>query len=114
MPKCSGYAASGSDSNPGINPARPWKTLGKVNCTTFAPGDRIGFAAGRRWNGKLHIFIETDDVKDTRFDDILIEACRIQSIDNTGIFIRSRAKGSNTPGRSYNLFGENRGNDLFS
>jgi hypothetical protein len=194
-------AASGSDSNPGINPARPWKTLEKVNSTTFAPGDRIGFAAGRRWNGKLHpkgsgtlgkpivisrygdgalpvingagstgdgvvylynqqyweinnleitndaptgadrrgvmvgaancgtirhihlkrlyihhikgivgqslrakdtgaigIFIEADDVKDTRFDDILIEGCRIQSIDNTGIFIRSRAKGSNTPG----------------
>jgi hypothetical protein len=47
-------AVDGSDNNSGINPARPWKTLGKVNSMTFAPGDRILFAAGRRWNGKLH------------------------------------------------------------
>jgi hypothetical protein len=194
---------SGSDSNPGINPDLAWKTLGKVNATTFAPGDRILFAGGCRWDGKLHpkgsgavgnpivigrygdgalpvidgagstgdgvvylynqqyweitnleitnnapagddrrgvmvgaancgtmhhihlknlyihhikgiigqsiqakdtgaigIFIEADDVKDTRFDDILIEGCRIQTIDNTGIFTRSRAGGSNTPGES--------------
>ncbi len=193
----------GKDSNPGVNPAKPWKSLEKVNSTTFAPGDRILFAAGCHWNGKLHpkgsgvagnpividrygdgtlpvidgsgamgdgvvclynqqyweitnleitndaptgadrrgvmvaaanfgtvhhihlknlyihhikgivgqsiqakdtgaigIFIEADDVKDTRFDDILIEGCRIQTIDNTGIFTRCRAKGSNTPGES--------------
>jgi hypothetical protein len=194
---------SGSDTNSGVNPARPWKALGKVNSTTFAPGDRILFRSGCRWNGKLHpkgsgiagkpividrygdgalpvidgagstgdgvvylynqqyweisnleitndaptgadrravmvgaanygtihhihlknlyihnvkgiighsleakdtgaigIFIEADDMKDTRFNDILIEGCRIQTIDNTGIFARSRAGGSNTPGES--------------
>lgn len=194
-------AVSGSDSNPGIDPTQAWKTLGKVNSKTFAPGDCILFAAGRCWYGKLHpegsgtvgnpivisrygdsalpvidgagstgdgvvylynqqyweitnleitndaptgadrrgvmigaanfgtlhhihlknlyihhikgivgqsleakdtgaigLFIESDDVKDTRFDDILIEGCRIQTIDNTGIFTRSRAGGSNTPG----------------
>jgi len=193
----------GKDSNPGVKPAQPWKTLAKVNSTTFVPGDHILFSAGCHWNGKLHpkgsgaagnpividrygdgalpvidgsgvmgdgvvclynqqyweinnleitndaptgadrrgvmvaaanfgtvhyihlknlyihnikgivgqsiqakdtgaigIFIEADDVKDTRFDDILIEGCRIQTIDNTGIFTRCRAKGSNTPGES--------------
>ncbi len=194
---------SGADSNPGTDPAMPWKTLERVNSTTFAPGDRVFFAAGRRWTGKLHpqgsgeagnpilmgqygdgalpvidgagstgdgvvylhnqqyweianleitndalvgadrrgvmvgaancgtihhihlknlyihhikgivgqsleakdtgaigIFIEADDIQNTRFDDVLIEGCRIQTIDNTGIFTRSRAGGSNTPGAS--------------
>ena len=196
-------ATSGSDSNPAVDPARPWKTLEKVNATTFAPGDQILFSSGRRWSGKLNpkgsgaagkpividrygegplpvidgagstgdgvvylrnqqyweinnleitndastgadrrgvmvaaancgsihhihlrnlyihhikgivghsieakdtgaigIFVEADDVNDTRFDDILIEGCRIQTIDNTGIFTASRAGGSNTPGGS--------------
>ena len=197
------HAVSGLDSNPGVDPARPWKTLEKVNSTNFAPGDHILFSAGCCWNGKLHpkgsgvagkpiiidrygdgafpvidgagstgdgvvylynqhyweirnleitnnapagadrrgvmvgaancgtihhiylknlyihhikgivgqslkakdtgaigIFIEADNMKDTRFNDILIEGCRIQTIDNTGIFTRSRAGGSNTPGES--------------
>jgi len=194
-------AMNGSDRYLGVNPARPWKSLEKVNATTFTPGDRILFVAGRRWVGKLHpkgsgaegnpivisqygdgvrpvidgagslgdgvvylynqqyweitnleitndapngvdrrgvmigaancgilhhihlknlyihhikgivgqsleakdtgaigLFIEADDVRDTRFDNILVEGCRIQTIDNTGIFTRSRAGGSNTPG----------------
>jgi len=197
------HSLKGLDSNPGLNTAEPWKSLAKVNSTTFAPGDRILFSAGCRWNGKLHpmgsgtaenpividqygdgtlpvidgagatgdgvvylynqeyweinnleitndastgadrrgvmvgaanfglvhhihlknlyihhikgiigqslqakdtgaigIFIEADDVKDTRFDDILIEGCRIETIDNIGIFTRARAGGSNTPGES--------------
>lgn len=196
-------AANGSDSNPGLNPARAWKALEKVNATAFAAGDRILFSAGRYWKGKLRpkgsgvegkpividrygegplpvidgagstgdgvlylhnqqyweisnleitndapaggdrrgvmvaaancgtihhihlknlyihhikgiightleakdtgaigIFIEADDVNDTRFEDVLIEGCRIQTIDNTGIFTESRAGGSNRPGGS--------------
>ena len=44
----------GKDSNPGVNPAEPWKSLEKVNSTPFAPGDRILFFVGCHWNGKLH------------------------------------------------------------
>lgn len=194
-------AVGGSDCNSGISSARPWRTLEKVNSTTFTPGDHILFSAGCCWNGKLNpkgsgiagksivigrygdgvlpviggggstgdgvvylhnqcfweirnleitndaptgadrrgvmvgaancgtvqhihlrnlyihhikgivgqsseakntgaigIFIEADDIQDTRFDDILIEGCRIQTIDNTGIFTGSKAGGSNTPG----------------
>jgi hypothetical protein len=194
-------AAGGSDGNAGADPARAWKTLEKVNATTFDPGDRIFFSAAGRWSGKLNpkgsgapgkpigidrygegplpvidgagstgdgvvylrnqqyweisnleitndapaggdrrgvmvaaancgtirhihlknlyihhikgivghsvqakdtgaigIFVEADDVNDTRFDDILIEGCRIETIDNTGVFTGSRAGGSNTPG----------------
>jgi len=196
-------AAGGADGNTGLSPATAWKTLGKVNSTTFSPGDRILLASGSRWKGKLNpkgsgargkpividrygdgarsvidgagamgdgvvylhnqqyweianleitndaseggdrrgvmiaasdfgtvhhvhlknlyihhikgiigqsiqakdtgaigIFIEADDVKDTRFDDVLIEGCRIETIDNTGIFTRARAGGSNTPGQT--------------
>ena len=194
---------NGDDGNSGLCPAQSWKTLAKVNSTTFVGGDRILFSAGRRWEGKLNpkgsgvagnpiiidrygdgplpvidgagsigdavvylynqqhweinnleitndaagagdrrgvmvaaanfgiarhihlknlyihhikgivgqsiqakdtggigIFIEADDTRDTRFDDILIAGCRIQTIDNTGIFTRARAGGSNTPGES--------------
>ena len=196
-------AAGGADDNSGLSPSAPWKTLEKVNSTTFDAGDRILLAAGSRWQGKLNpkgsgapgqpivvdrygdgakpvidgagaigdavvylynqqyweitnleitndaseggdrrgvmiaagnfgtvrhihlknlhihhikgiigqsieakdtgaigIFIEADDVRDTRFDDVLIEGCRIETIDNTGIFTRAKAGGSNTPGQT--------------
>lgn len=32
----------------------PWKTLAKVNATTFAPGDRILFKSGGVWTGQLY------------------------------------------------------------
>ena len=58
----------------------------------------VGQSLQAKDTGAIGIFIEADDVKDTRFDDILVEGCRIQTIDNRGIFTRSRAEGSNTPG----------------
>ena len=196
-------ATSGADGNSGLSSSQAWKTLEKVNSSTFAPGDRILFAAGSRWEGKLNpkgsgspgkpividrygrgarpvidgagatgdgvvylynqqyweianleitndgaaggdrrgvmvaaadfgtvhhtylknlyihhikgiigqslqakdtgaigIFIEADELVDTRFDDVLIEGCRIETIDNTGIFTRARCGGSNTPGQA--------------
>ena len=44
---------SGSDSNSGTSPAAAWKTLDKVNATTFHPGDRILFKSGCSWTGQL-------------------------------------------------------------
>jgi hypothetical protein len=46
-------SVSGRDSNPGTSPAAAWKTLAKVNATTFHPGDRILFQSGGVWTGQL-------------------------------------------------------------
>ncbi|WP_242403677.1 hypothetical protein [Paenibacillus pini] len=44
---------SGNDSNGGTSSGSAWKTLTKVNATTFAPGDKILFKAGGSWQGQL-------------------------------------------------------------
>ncbi len=46
-------SADGSDSNSGTSSKKPWKTLAKVNATTFHPGDRILFKSGGVWTGQL-------------------------------------------------------------
>ncbi|HHW00552.1 MAG TPA: hypothetical protein GXX36_13465 [Clostridiaceae bacterium] len=46
-------AVNGNDNNSGTSPNAAWKTLTKVNSTTFQPGDRILFKAGCTWNGQL-------------------------------------------------------------
>lgn len=40
-------STSGSDSNNGHTPATAWQTVGKVNASTFNPGDTIAFAGGQ-------------------------------------------------------------------
>lgn len=46
-------AASGNDNGSGTNPGHAWRSLAKVDATTFAPGDRILFHAGQAWTGQL-------------------------------------------------------------
>ncbi len=46
---------AGDDQNPGTSAAQPWRSLEKVNATTFAPGDRVRFQAGSAWSGPLVI-----------------------------------------------------------
>jgi hypothetical protein len=46
-------AVYGSDDAKGNSPAHAWRTLQKVNDTTFEPGDRILFRAGQSWGGQL-------------------------------------------------------------
>ncbi len=43
----------GDDANPGTQPEKPWKTLQKVNNTTFQAGDRVLLKAGSCWDGQL-------------------------------------------------------------
>lgn len=43
----------GNDGNAGDGPSSAWRTLDKVNSTTFQPGDQILFKAGQSWNGQL-------------------------------------------------------------
>ena len=46
-------STEGHDENSGTASDRPWKTLTKVNTTTFQPGDRILFKSGDVWTGQL-------------------------------------------------------------
>nr|WP_295867912.1 RICIN domain-containing protein [uncultured Chitinophaga sp.] len=43
----------GNDNNSGTSPTTPWKTLAKVDSTTFSPGDQILFKSGGSWTGTL-------------------------------------------------------------
>jgi hypothetical protein len=47
-------AVNGSDSNDGLSADKAWKTISKVNSTTFQPADRILFKSGCEWTGQLH------------------------------------------------------------
>lgn len=46
-------ATNGSDSNNGTSSSTPWKTIDKVNTSTFAPGDSILFKRGESFRGNL-------------------------------------------------------------
>ncbi len=45
--------STGSDANSGLSVGAPWKTLTKVNATTFLAGDSVLFARGQSWYGSL-------------------------------------------------------------
>ncbi len=49
-------SVNGSDSNNGTSPATAWKTLTKVNNTTFGQGDNILFKAGCSWTGTTQLY----------------------------------------------------------
>ncbi len=44
---------AGNDTNDGLSPATAWKTVAKVNGSTFAAGDQILFKRGGVWNESL-------------------------------------------------------------
>jgi Right handed beta helix region len=44
---------TGDDTRTGTTPASAWKSLLKVNATTFSPGDKILFKSGSSWTGQL-------------------------------------------------------------
>ena len=46
-------SVGGSDSNDGLTTATAWKTVAKVNGSTFSPGDQILFRRGGVWNESL-------------------------------------------------------------
>ncbi|MFD0712097.1 S-layer homology domain-containing protein [Paenibacillus sp. GCM10027626] len=48
-------ASSGSDTNDGLSETTAWKTLNKVNASTFGAGDSILLKAGDRWNEPLNL-----------------------------------------------------------
>ena len=46
----------GCDQNDGLTPFTPWKSLEKINATTFQPGDEILLATDSVFEGQLHPF----------------------------------------------------------
>lgn len=46
---------AGNDSNDGLTTATSWQTLGKVNATTFNPGDSVLFKKGDTFYGSLTV-----------------------------------------------------------
>ncbi len=46
-------AAGGNDNATGTSSTSAWRSLAKVNATTFGPGDRVLLRAGQRWTGQL-------------------------------------------------------------
>jgi len=46
-------ATIGNDLNDGNSPMTAWNTLGKINNSSFGPGDTILFKAGEKWYGVL-------------------------------------------------------------
>jgi len=44
----------GDDSKAGTSPEVAWRSLEKVNATTFQPGDKLSLKAGATWTGQLH------------------------------------------------------------
>ncbi|SFM11673.1 Right handed beta helix region [Gracilibacillus orientalis] len=47
-------ATNGNDDNDGTTEDAAWKSLDKVNATTFEPGDKILLKAGQSWTGQLY------------------------------------------------------------
>lgn len=60
----------GDDDNDGLSPATAWKSLDKVNNTTFVPGDYILFKRGGSWTGQLSL----NNVTGTETDRITFSA----------------------------------------
>jgi len=48
-------ATNGNDGNNGLSEAAPWKTISKVNSSTFTPGDQILFKRGEVWREQLEV-----------------------------------------------------------
>lgn len=46
-------SGSGNDSNSGLAESTPWKTLNKVNATTFSFGSTVFLKRGARWNQSI-------------------------------------------------------------
>ena len=46
-------AAGGDDTASGLDESHAWRSLDRVNATTFQPGDRILLRAGDHWTGQL-------------------------------------------------------------
>ncbi|MBI5534770.1 MAG: right-handed parallel beta-helix repeat-containing protein [Deltaproteobacteria bacterium] len=56
-------STTGNDANDGLTPQTAWKTVAKVNATSFVPGDNIAFKRGEVWHEALLIKSKGDKSK---------------------------------------------------
>ena len=54
-------SVKGDDSLDGRSQDTPWRTIGKVNKTTFQPGDRVLLRCGGLWRETLHLRSGSED-----------------------------------------------------
>ncbi len=47
-------SVNGYDSDSGLSPDSAWKSLNKINSTTFGPGDKILFKSGSQFTGRFY------------------------------------------------------------
>ena len=52
---------NGSDTNDGLSPETAWKTIKKINSTSFVPGDKILFQKGDIWREQLTVSSSGDN-----------------------------------------------------
>ena len=48
-------SSSGNDANNGISSSTPWKTIAKINASSFSPGDTLFFNKGDSWREQLTV-----------------------------------------------------------
>ena len=56
----------GNDSNNGTSVSTPWRTLNKVNTSTFQPGDSILFSRGDVWNDARNSARQDNEIEATK------------------------------------------------
>ncbi len=59
---------AGNNSNAGTSASKPWRSLEKVNASTFKPGDKVRFRAGSSWSSQLIITSRGDVDKPVVFE----------------------------------------------
>ena len=84
---------SGDDSNSGITPNTPWKTIERLNQVVFKPGDQILFEGGATFSGNL-MFDHHDqgtDVHPIVISSYGVGKARIDAGTGTGILVYNAA-----------------------
>jgi hypothetical protein len=126
-------AAHGHDQAASTSPGAAWRSLDRVDATTFAPGDRVLLHAGQRWTGQLWpkgsgtarrpvtidrygrgakpgidgagTVADAVHLHDQQYwDDILVEHCTVRATSFGGIIVKQYT--GSDPGTTHTGWGE--------
>jgi len=78
---------TGNDNNNGLSASTPWKTIAKVNATSFAPGDLVLFEGGKTFDGMLYITSSGTNGKHIKFASYGTGKATINGGSGTGVFV---------------------------
>ena len=82
---------NGNDQNNGTSPSTPWRTIGKVNASTFSPGDQILFGGGQTFSGNLIATSNGSSSAYIRYASYGGSKAKISAGSGTGIYIYNKA-----------------------